>query len=445
MQYAKDYAAAGVPLTYIGPSNEPDFSANYDSMTMSPAQMASVLDVLGPTVKNSGLSTQIYCCAATGWPNAGQYASAIEADPTALADTAVFTGHGYSGAPTSPLPGWTKQAWETEWSDLRRALGPAWDDGSDASGMTWAQHIHQGLTGANLSAFLYWWGSTTLGERRQRGPGARSTALGVRRPAGCGPSRTTAATSTPARYASARPAPTAAWTSERVQEHRRLGGGRGAQHRQQLRHDQLLDVEHRRHQRHRDPVPDQRLEQRRGAVGDQPVRRRVQRHDPGPLPGHLRRGQHRRRRGGGGSGGGSGGGGSGGGGTGGGEIHALGSGKCLDVSNNSTAPGTQLDIWDCNGGSNQIWTRSSSNQLTVYSGSSQLCLDAFGQTTAGTKVDVWSCNGGANQQWNVNANGTITGVQSGLCLDVTGASTADGALVELWTCNGGSNQQWALG
>jgi endo-1,4-beta-xylanase len=140
-------------------------------------------------------------------------------------------------------------------------------------------------------------------------------------------------------------------------------------------------------------------------------------------------------------------GGSGGGtGGGGGEVHAVGSGKCLDVPNLSTTPGTQLDIWSCNGGSNQIWTHTSANQLTVYSGSSQLCLDAFGNgTTAGTKVDVWTCNGGANQQWNVNSNGTITGVQSGLCLDVTGASTANGALVDLWTCNGGSNQQWTLG
>jgi hypothetical protein len=25
----------------------------------------------------------------------------------------VLTGHGYSGEPTSPLPGWTKPAWET--------------------------------------------------------------------------------------------------------------------------------------------------------------------------------------------------------------------------------------------------------------------------------------------------------------------------------------------
>jgi O-glycosyl hydrolase len=163
LQYAKDYANAGVPLSFIGPSNEPDYSANYDSMTMSGAQMASLLDVVGPTVKNSGLATQVECCAATGWPVSGQYASAIESDPTALADTAVLTSHGYSGAPTSPMQGWNKPTWETEWSTFE-SWDPAWDDGSDASGMTWAQHIYQGLTGANLSAFLYWWGSTTPSE-----------------------------------------------------------------------------------------------------------------------------------------------------------------------------------------------------------------------------------------------------------------------------------------
>jgi O-glycosyl hydrolase len=127
-------------------------------MTMSPAQMASLLDVLGPTVKNSGLSTQVSCCAATGWPVAGQYASAIESDPTALADTAVLTGHGYSGAPNSPIPGWNKPAWETEWFGTTNAWDTAWDDGTADSGFTWAQNIYNGLAGANLSAFLYWWG-----------------------------------------------------------------------------------------------------------------------------------------------------------------------------------------------------------------------------------------------------------------------------------------------
>jgi endo-1,4-beta-xylanase len=136
----------------------------------------------------------------------------------------------------------------------------------------------------------------------------------------------------------------------------------------------------------------------------------------------------------------------GGGGSGTGELHAVGAGKCLDVPGGSTTPGTQLQIQDCNGGSGQVWTQTSGNQLTVYSGGSTMCLDAYGrQTTPGTKVEIWSCNGGTNQQWQVNSDGTITGVQSGLCLDVTGASTANGALVELWTCNGGSNQRWTLG
>jgi hypothetical protein len=136
-----------------------------------------------------------------------------------------------------------------------------------------------------------------------------------------------------------------------------------------------------------------------------------------------------------------GGGGSSGGTT--GAVHAVGSGKCLDVTNASQTNGTADEIWDCNGGSNQTWTRTSGNQLTVYG---TKCLDATGnQTSAGTPVEIWDCNSGANQQWNINSNGTITGVQSGLCLDVTGASTTDGAKVQLWTCGGSSNQQWTLG
>jgi alpha-galactosidase len=134
---------------------------------------------------------------------------------------------------------------------------------------------------------------------------------------------------------------------------------------------------------------------------------------------------------------------SGGGGTT-GAIHAVGAGKCLDVTGASQTNGTAAEIWDCNGGSNQTWTHTSGNQLTVYGGAK--CLDAYNnQTSPGTKVEIWDCNGGANQQWNVNSNGTITGVQSGLCLDATGASTANGALVQLWTCDGAGNQQWKLG
>jgi O-glycosyl hydrolase len=162
-QYARDYAAAGIPLSYVGPENEANLATSYDSMTLTPAQTANFLGVLGPTVARSGLPTQVECCATEGWDYAQQYAAAIESDPAASLYTRLFTSHGYTAPPDSPLAGWSKPVWETEWSTFE-TWDPAWDDGTDASGLTWAQHIYTGLTSANLNAFLYWWGSTTPAE-----------------------------------------------------------------------------------------------------------------------------------------------------------------------------------------------------------------------------------------------------------------------------------------
>jgi hypothetical protein len=118
------------------------------------------------------------------------------------------------------------------------------------------------------------------------------------------------------------------------------------------------------------------------------------------------------------------------------------SGRCVDVPNSSTTNGTQAQLWDCSGGTNQRWAYTTTRQLTVYGNK---CLDASGAgTTNGTMVIIWDCHGGLNQQWNLNANGTATNVQSGLCLDATGAGTANGTKIILWSCNGGTNQQWSL-
>jgi len=118
------------------------------------------------------------------------------------------------------------------------------------------------------------------------------------------------------------------------------------------------------------------------------------------------------------------------------------SGRCVDVPNSVTTNGTQVQLYDCSGASNQRWTYTSSKQLQVYGNK---CLDAYAKgTTNGTAVVIWDCNGGTNQQWNVNTDGTVTGVQSGLCLDANGAATANGTKIILWSCNGGSNQQWSL-
>jgi hypothetical protein len=134
------------------------------------------------------------------------------------------------------------------------------------------------------------------------------------------------------------------------------------------------------------------------------------------------------------------GGGSGTGGTG-GVLRGAGSNRCVDVPNATTTNGTQVNLYDCNGGSNQSWTLTSARELRVYG---TKCLDASsGGTAAGTAVIIWDCTGGANQQWTVNSDGTVRNAQSGLCLDAVSAGTANGTLIDLWTCNGGSNQRWS--
>jgi len=167
-QYARDYAAAGIRLSYVGPENEANIGPGYDSMLLSPAQTANFMPYLGHALAAAHLgaahlTTRAECCATEGWDYAQQYAAAIEADPAARAATPLFTSHGYTAPPASPLAGWHGPVWETEWSTFE-SWDPAWDDGTDASGLTWAQHIYTGLTAANLNAFLYWWGSTTPAE-----------------------------------------------------------------------------------------------------------------------------------------------------------------------------------------------------------------------------------------------------------------------------------------
>ncbi|WP_432974306.1 RICIN domain-containing protein [Dactylosporangium sp. CA-233914] len=117
------------------------------------------------------------------------------------------------------------------------------------------------------------------------------------------------------------------------------------------------------------------------------------------------------------------------------------SGRCADVPALSQTNGTQLTLWDCNGGANQTFVLTAAKQLQVYG---TKCLDVDGASTAdGAKVQIYDCNGGTNQQWNVNADGTVVGVGSGKCLDATAHGTANGTLLEIWTCNGGDNQKWA--
>src|SRR5512142_2913263 len=51
------------------------------------------------------------------------------------------------------------------------------------------------------------------------------------------------------------------------------------------------------------------------------------------------------------------------------------SGRCVDINGLSTANGTQAQLWDCNGGTNQSWTYGADRRLVVYGSK---CLQASG-------------------------------------------------------------------
>jgi hypothetical protein len=81
----------------------------------------------------------------------------------------------------------------------------------------------------------------------------------------------------------------------------------------------------------------------------------------------------------------------------------------------------------------------------LHGSESGRCVDVPGATTANsTLVALWDCNGGNNQQWTLTADRQLR-VYGSKCLDVNAAGTADGTAVLIYDCHGGSNQQWTVG
>lgn len=121
-----------------------------------------------------------------------------------------------------------------------------------------------------------------------------------------------------------------------------------------------------------------------------------------------------------------------------GTITGLG-GKCLDVAGASSANGTAVQLYDCNGTAAQQWTVETDGTVRALG----KCLDVTGSSTAnGTRLQLWDCTGAANQKWTVSAARDLVGQQSGKCADVTGNTSANGTPVQIWSCTGTANQKW---
>ncbi|WP_335982046.1 glycoside hydrolase family 3 C-terminal domain-containing protein [Streptomyces sp. CA2R106] len=114
-------------------------------------------------------------------------------------------------------------------------------------------------------------------------------------------------------------------------------------------------------------------------------------------------------------------------------------GLCLDVSGGTTADGTKVDVYACNGTAAQEWVLGADHTAKAYG----KCLDVTSAGTAdGTKVQLHSCNGTGAQVWEPQSDGTLLNPASGKCLDDTDRSTTAGTQVQIWSCTGAANQVW---
>ncbi|WP_245791800.1 ricin-type beta-trefoil lectin domain protein [Actinacidiphila rubida] len=126
-----------------------------------------------------------------------------------------------------------------------------------------------------------------------------------------------------------------------------------------------------------------------------------------------------------------------------GPITGLG-GKCVDIAGASSANGTAVQLYDCNGSGAQTWTVGSVGTGGTLQALGK-CMDVTSAGTAnGTTVQLYDCNGTASQVWQAGANGSLVNPQSGKCLDATGQSSANGTRLQIWSCTGAANQSWTL-
>jgi hypothetical protein len=129
------------------------------------------------------------------------------------------------------------------------------------------------------------------------------------------------------------------------------------------------------------------------------------------------------------------------------------SGRCLDADANTIGGnGTKVQLWDCNGQTQQYWLLTPSGQgYQIKNERSGRCLDADTNTAGsnGGRVQLWDCNGKPQQQWIDYSDWVVDGSTDinsfytplvNRCLDADLTTiNANGTKVQLWDCRNSLN------
>ena len=136
-------------------------------------------------------------------------------------------------------------------------------------------------------------------------------------------------------------------------------------------------------------------------------------------------------------------------------LKNVGTGTVLDVSNASTADGTNIQVYSSNGSNAQRFFLKQADPVkgATYALHSSLnygqVVDvADGSSSDGANIQSWASNGTGAQRWNVYQNGDgtyrVINAANGKALDVKDGKAFAGANVQQYSWNGTAAQKWVI-
>jgi glucuronoarabinoxylan endo-1,4-beta-xylanase len=147
--------AAGIPIYAVSTQNEPDCGCNGGNV-WNASRTAAFADVLGPKLHALTPSVKLVSPEAVFLSDWSDFISTIESDPTANAQTDIFSFHQYGGLPPVGNDR-TRHVWETE--DAASSVNGNPYDASigDAVVNGIAEWVYDALVTYGVNAWHFWW------------------------------------------------------------------------------------------------------------------------------------------------------------------------------------------------------------------------------------------------------------------------------------------------
>jgi glucuronoarabinoxylan endo-1,4-beta-xylanase len=155
----------GINIGWISIQNEPDYVADWETCTYTPAQLRDVIKVVGAKFSREGISAKIVIPETSGSSNIADYITTIMSDPVAAQYVEVFANHLYDTDFFSPDARisylqavaklgnqYNRTVWQTEYSYLDLTE----NTGTFREALFTVRHIHNVVTLESGSAYLVW-------------------------------------------------------------------------------------------------------------------------------------------------------------------------------------------------------------------------------------------------------------------------------------------------